>query len=350
MDVGLFCEDFECVGDAGIFAMLPVTSFSYVDVGITGALGATGTPGWRGGVLLPNGQILLTPANATKFVLVDVPTQTAGAMAQLDFAGEPAPRFGAAVLGCDGYVYALPDQVSYILRIDPATFELKTMQFDGGSISGAVVSDTCDGGLLHIAAATAGRGLDIAISAEPTIVHVSSFALQGYAPPAQPQGVVRNANVWMMPAPDCFTVGGAPGVCSGVLDGGYFGGAYVSPETIGVFNAGMGYFDQYNLFGLGIRYTEPIPAPRWPLARGDGLIYGATAGALYSFDPSSGTRLTVAVTASDAGAPNGLINAVTGEIVGPLDSSRAVRIFSPLPGAAPPAPREVLLSPFLNKL
>jgi hypothetical protein len=345
------CEDLTCIAGAGAPSPTPATFAGPVDLTVTGLIGAPSAPAWRGGVLLNDGSILLTPAMASQFVILPPGAASATAVTHVGIAMEPPPRFGAAVLGCDGYVYALPDKALSLWKIDPNFLIATPMAFDAGSITGAVVSGSCADGLVHITASSAGTGLDIAISAD-RVMSVTSFPAG--APATAPQGVARAGSVFLMPNPSCFTVDKVAGYCSPSLgaDGGtvYFGGAYAGAGAISVFNGSDGgYVETYNGNGLAFAGGLTTPGAQWPLARGDGYIYGATATKLIAVDPFNGSEWDLAITIPNPGIPNGMINAENGDIVATLDGLPKVRVFHMGPTPNPIAPMKLLLSPYFNK-
>lgn len=113
-DGGLFCNDWSCVRnawpDAGANAE-EWFGFPPVDPG------PASTYAWFGGVLLPNGKVLGVPHQADHALLIDPVARTATAFGAL-LPADGGRRWTGAVLGPDGFVYALPSAETQLLRYD----------------------------------------------------------------------------------------------------------------------------------------------------------------------------------------------------------------------------------------
>jgi hypothetical protein len=370
----LICEDFGCVqttaspsldGDPS-FAAVPLTIQNWVTSGLPG-----GRPLFRGGVLMLDGRVLLTPSMSSRFVIVDVQSMTATGAGGTYSVSAGEPLFGAAVLGCDGAVYALPDHYPAIVRIRPApppstVLDFEELTVDAGGISGAVVSDVCDYAV-HIAAAAPGVRYDLSIFPDGG-VQTRTTPLPYDSSDAGRQGLARSFDdgYWLMAAPQLD--GGDPTFCDVAAIGTTtfveacqpasveVSGGVVAPTSgdMVVFNNASHWIQALGPSALCDGAQVELGPMKWPLARGDGYIYGAsdrliavredmTAGPILLFSWSDG---------GEGPKLNGLVNTwsgPSGAIVGVPGIDPVVWVFVADAGMPPPVP-QLLLSPFLNKL
>jgi hypothetical protein len=357
-DAGI-CEDPMCITTAWPPRVPTPPMFTHVDLSIPDGGFLVGSPQFRGGVTLMDGRVLLIPVYATSFMLVDPIGQTVRAVGP-SFMGF-RPHFGAGVLGCDGRVYVLPDAESRIVRF--------TLEADGGlhddgfdtalsGVSGAVVTGPCDDGLLHLAVVTQTAWYELDIDETGVLPYAPHTMVQ----PVAPQGITRTGDGYLIgAAPDHFVsvIGSqATDVPSGVTSGSaivFYGSAYISDGRVMAFDtqdvAIVGLNSSARSFGAPAK----VGASRWPLARGDGFIYGLASelraveekGTLWA---DGGLKeLPVCIDCGDAGPlSSGLVNGAGGTIVAAPVDSPTVRVFVPQPdGGAPP--RSVVLSPFLDR-
>jgi hypothetical protein len=355
----------------GLIGSAPIFSLSNLAINGGPLATADGGPLFRGGVLMPDGRVLLTPALSPTFVVVDLDIGSAFVVGEQISGAVGRPFYGAAVLGCDGAVYALPDSFGEITRIVPRPRPSMVADFShypvaARGITGAVLSDICDDAV-HIAAAAPGLRYEFTVYPDGGVVTVTKALLADFALDAGPQGLVRfnDQGYWLMPVPSNTTtdalfyelqLGGIPleHLCLGTPDAGcvaFGGAAAASRDGLIVFNQTTGNIEGIDGHGLPILGAQAFTGPmKWPLARGDGFIYGAT-DRLMIQDEGLQRLPTYPLDWGDGGVGpvlNGLVNTLGGEIIGVPGADPVVRVFRPDGGV--PRSKALLLSPFYNKL
>ncbi|MHB8876450.1 MAG: hypothetical protein ACYC8T_22375 [Myxococcaceae bacterium] len=369
-DAGI-CDDWQCVTEKAPPHPLPAHPAFTVERVSVPAVASGCTQRWLGGVLLPDGRVMAVPRCAARFLVIDPQRRTA------ELVGQDVPllngqRFGGGVLGCDGRLYALPYDLNYLMRVTAVAdggfdFEQLLLERPPGPpgsphFRGAVVGASCATGFVIYATGEHGTA-----AIEP---HELGLELApAWAPPPGngPFGMVRTPRddtlgaVWdtslksdlyrlvpfYLPLPTLFFGTGEP----------IFGAAVGTNGNL-VLQGAEGGLHRYLPDG-GLSYEQaplpPVGPLRWPATRGDGYVY--TLGPVLRAVPEAPgwpTFEELRGELSDAGVVGpepfgGLVVTPSGALVAIPAEFPDVLLLVP-DGGAPAMPREVLLSPYFNKL
>jgi hypothetical protein len=216
---------------------------------------------------------------------------------------------------------------------------------------------------LHLAVATKGAWYELDLDEHGPLDSGTGTQYTNDQPEA-PQGITRTADGYVIgAAPDKFvsvTSQGPPELIpSGVRpDSGlvFFGSSYTSRGGgIIAFDTLDGKVDHFTIPNGSFSLPSPVARSRWPLARGDGFIYGLASQLravteVGSDQPDGGIADVVVCTDCSGTEPpsNGLVNGGGGTIVAAPVGGTSVRVYVPTADDGGP-PRSVVLSPFFDR-